>query len=869
MQSIPRSAQIYVTAIVAAGALCSLVALYYQGPQGPAHPIELLLFLVMALLAGSRKVQLIRGHKYDQVGSMSLGYAITFAALLRTGPVLAMVVGALSCMSGCLYPRRQPAYQLLFNVALTSSTAFLSALLFVAINGVVAGRAGLGPLDLSLKTAFPGVAAACLAYFALNTGGVAIVISLCSGENAWKIWRKTFLWTAPSYFAGASISTLALILFGRNLETVLIFGTPVAYLTYQSYAVYVDREEKKQRHIEELQVSKAQLADLYLATIKSLALAIDAKDQYTHQHILRVQRYALAIAEQMGIRGSELEGLRTGALLHDIGKLGVPEYVLLKPGRLTDEEYAKIKKHPEIGAAILDPVEFPWPVLPVVKYHHEKWDGTGYPEQLAGEDIPLTARVLAVGDVYDALTSNRSYRNAMSHEDALKTIEAGSGSHFDPQVVDAFMLIVERVVRELAAEGQGPLAVVPKAAKAVSSKADLAALDIHRASCELSALYEVAQTISCSLGLEETLDILARKLQAIVPGASCLFLLREKDADTLRVRVAVGVNREFFTEGATLSAASTTARVARDKATHHGAYDQDDLILTSSPSAQWTRLQSALIVPLLHEGDVLGTINLYHPDSGAFGPYDIQLMETIADRIAIALYNGLLFDRTRNHAFTDPLTGLYNLRYLAQYVEERFRLDTRQPIIPAEQPLEGFAVVTSSRDLRTERKPAQFALLCLDLDSFKPINDNFGHQKGDEVLRSLSQLFRSMVRDTDLVARYGGDEFLIVLQGAGMDDAREMAAKLHAAVEGFDPGLEHSRLGPLHLGVSIGYAACPEHGKDWATLLSTADSRMHANKTERKLGQLAGASAPRTTAVVAGDRDSAKSRLLYIKEVSA
>jgi diguanylate cyclase (GGDEF)-like protein len=378
--------------------------------------------------------------------------------------------------------------------------------------------------------------------------------------------------------------------------------------------------------------------------------------------------------------------------------------------------------------------------------------------------------------------------------------------------------------------------------------------------------------------MEETLDILARKLQAIVPGASCLFLLRDKGEDTLRVRVAVGVNRDFFTEGATLSAASTTARVARDKTTYHGPYDQDDLILTGSPSGQWTPLQSALIVPLLHEGDVLGTINLYHPDKGVFGAYDIQLMETIADRIAIALYNGLLFDRTRNHAFTDPLTGLYNLRYLAQYVEERFRLDTRQPIIPAEPTLEGFAVVTATnmpaaatagRDRRAERKPAQFALLCLDLDSFKPINDNFGHQKGDEVLRSLSQLFRSMVRETDLVARYGGDEFLIVLQDADMEDAREMAAQLQAAVEDFDPGLEHSRLGPLHLGASIGFAACPEDGKDWATLLSTADSRMHANKTERKLGQLAGSGAPRTAAVVAGDRDPAKSGLLYIKEVSA
>ena len=213
--------------------------------------------------------------------------------------------------------------------------------------------------------------------------GVAVIIALCTAQKPFGLWRSTFLWTAPSYFAGACISAIALLTFGDHVGGALLLVSPIAYLIYQSYAITTARAQmEKQQHIEELQENQAHLADLYLATIKSLALAIDAKDQYTHQHILRVQRYAVATAKQMGLSGNDLEGVNTGALLHDIGKLGVPEYVLLKPGRLTEEEFAKIKKHPEIGAAILDPVEFPWPVLPVVKYHHEKWDGTGYPEGL-------------------------------------------------------------------------------------------------------------------------------------------------------------------------------------------------------------------------------------------------------------------------------------------------------------------------------------------------------------------------------------------------------------------------------------------------------------------------------------------------------
>ena len=595
---------------------------------------------------------------------------------------------------------------------------------------------------------------------------------------------------------------------GRHTGAILVFLAPMIYLTYQAYSLYAFRVEEKQRRLEENQQHIASMADLYLATVKSLALAIDAKDQYTHQHILRVQRYAVATAKQMGMAGDDLEGLTTGALLHDIGKLGVPEYVLLKPGRLTDEEFNKIKQHPEIGAAILDPVTFPWPVLPVVKHHHEKWDGTGYPDGLAGEDIPLTARILAVGDVYDALTSNRSYRNAWSHERALALLQEKSGIHFDPTVVRAFEQVIDAVLVEM----QRDLPPVQTAKlDAPASKADEAARAIQRASSELWALYEVSQTLSSSLGLSETLDILARKLWALLPGTACLFLMH--DEGCLAVRAAVGLNHEFFDGARTLDESSISLHVAQDKATHVGAYDSDDLLMTASPVAAWTPLQSALIVPIVHQGDVLGTINLYHPQPEAFRLHDRQLLETIAERSAMALHNGLLFERTRSHAFTDPLTGLYNLRYFTEWVEGHCAREDAQ------------------------RKP--FALLCLDLDSFKPINDNFGHQKGDGVLRDLAKIFLSLVRERDLVSRYGGDEFLIILEGAGPREAQAMAARLQTAVEGYDPGLIHPRLGALRLGVSIGYACFPDQGEACTALISTADAQMYDNKTERKLGTLA------------------------------
>ena len=805
MKKLPKWAQIYLAGIYLLGLAAAIFAMQTPAAKAEAGPWEFAAYLALAILIGRTKIRLLQRRNAEDNVSMSLAYVLTFTAMLRFGPSAAVLVGAVGSLSNCLYPKRQQTYQLAFNVALTMVEAVAAGLIFLGLND--------DSLILRTPESYPAVAAASLTFFLLNTGGVAAVIGLCTGQNAAQVWRTTFLWTAPSYFAGACISTLALMLFNNHSAYVLILLSPLGWVMYQNYATSAARTEEKQQHIEELQLSQEHLADLYLATIKSLALAIDAKDQYTHQHILRVQRYAVAAAKHLGLTGNELEAINTGALLHDIGKLGVPEYVLLKPGRLTDEEFAKIKQHPEIGAAILDPVEFPWPVLPVVRSHHEKWDGTGYPDGLAGEDIPRTARILSVADVYDALTSSRSYRNAWTHERACEVIRKDRGTHFDPVIADAFLEIITGVVEEMALAGEGPLIISEPAAGAAESPADQAARAIHRASTELWALYEVVQTLSSSVGLEETLEILGRKLEALLPGTATLFLLRcteneKTKSEEMVVRSAVGINREFFAGARTLG--STSRVVARDRTTYLGGYDADDLLLISSQTTQWTPLQTALIVPIVHQGEVLGTINLYHPNPHAFSAHDRQLLETIADRAATALYNGLLFDRTRSHAFTDPLTGLYNIRHITQHVEERC-----QEGIP-------------------------FALLCLDLDSFKPINDNFGHQKGDQVLRDLSALFQAALRVGDVAARYGGDEFLISVQGGTAADAESLAARLQAAVESYEPGLIHPRLGALHLGVSIGYGCYPADGTDFASLIAAADAHMYREKTERKLGSLAG-----------------------------
>jgi putative nucleotidyltransferase with HDIG domain len=450
MSKMPLAAKIYWLVVLVLGACAAVLSQLVPLPSGEHHPLEGVLFAALALLFGGQKVVVKKLKDDDDAMSMTLGFAITFAALLRLGPSSTVLISMLACLSSCVYPKRQKAYQLTFNVALSALEAFVGGLVFVYLHGLT--------LQLDPARTFVAVSGSCVSFFLVNTFGVAAMISCVTGQGILPIYKENFSWTLPSYLASACMGALAMLLFHNSSAAIILFVLPIAFFVYRSFGTSIARAAEKQKHIEELQKKQEELAELYLSTIKSLALAVDAKDRYTHQHIIRVQRYAVAIAEEMGLEGDELQGVRTGALLHDIGKLGIPEQVLLKPGALTDEEFEMIREHPEIGASILGPVKFPWPVLPSVKYHHERMDGSGYPDGLRGDEIHLTARIMAVADVYDAVTSTRSYREARTHEEALRIIEDGSGRLFDPAVVDAFKRVVEGVVQEMAREGTGPLA---------------------------------------------------------------------------------------------------------------------------------------------------------------------------------------------------------------------------------------------------------------------------------------------------------------------------------------------------------------------------------------------------------------------------
>jgi diguanylate cyclase (GGDEF)-like protein/putative nucleotidyltransferase with HDIG domain len=583
------------------------------------------------------------------------------------------------------------------------------------------------------------------------------------------------------------------------------------YLTYRTYKVYMGRIQDQQRHV-------AQVSDLHLATIEALALAIDAKDQTAQSHIRRVQVYAAGIARALGMPDNEIQGVKTAALLHDIGKLAVPEHILSKPGPLTQEEFQKIRIHPQVGAEIISGVPFPYPVAPLILSHHERWDGKGYPTGLKGEEIPLGARILSVVDYFDALMSERPYHKAMSLDAAMGLLHQESGKALDPRVVQTFIEMYAALADE-AETSQEPSRKLtrvpthaPTAAPAVglvdetsSSVRTNVFQDIALAHREIYALYEIAQAMGSSLGVSDTMALISSKLSNIVPFSCCALFLYNDESETLRCRFATGVESEVIQQLTIRNGHGLAGWVARNRRPLVNARPSTDLEAAGFPSDR-TTLHSALVCPLLFNERFIGTISVYHTEPSIYTDDHRRLLDRISEQAAAVIYNSIVFEQTQEDSLTDPLTGLPNTRFMFMHL---------------------------TRELaRAERVKSEVSLLVMDLDNFKDINDTYGHHVGDRALRDVAGVLRAGIRPYDICVRYAGDEFIVVLSGCGGEEAEAKRLELQRDVDSMKFEARPGKLLPL--AVSIGAAVFPHDGDTYETLLANADSRMYRDKTRRK-----------------------------------
>ena len=798
MRALPLSARLYVGATIVFGA----VLVVWLGPRSNFDHLPLfIVLLATSAITSAFKVSLPLAKSGS---TMSVSYAVDFAALLLLGANETMLVAVTSAWSQCTFrmKTKNPVYRTLFSMACLAITVQASGFAYESLGGVP------GTLAHDVPGLAKPLVGAATTYFIFNTCLIAIAVSLATKQSVVSVWNENFLWSAPSYFVGAgaaAIGTWAVMTSGVYLA--LLAAAPL-YLTYRTYKVYLGRIDDERRHVEEM-------ADLHLATIEALALAIDAKDQTAQSHIRRVQVYATSIARGLGMSDTEIQGVKTAALLHDIGKLAVPEHILSKPGPLTQEEFQKIRVHPQVGAEIISAVPFPYPVAPLILSHHERWDGKGYPQGLKGEDIPLGARILSVVDYYDALTSDRPYHKAMAPEAAMALLQQEAGRALDPAVVQMFVRMASEMEaaaqtietatpRRLSLEPTNELGRPAVGFSPESTKTSTVFEDIALAHREIYALYEIAQTMGTSLGVADTMALISSKLSNLVPFSACALFLFDEEADSLRCRFATGVEADAI-GGMTVRAGQGLAGwVARNRRP----------LVNARPSAEFeaaglaksTSLQSALVAPLVFSDRFIGTLAVYSTQPDFYTDDHRRLLDRVSEQASAVIHNSIVFEQTQEDSLTDPLTGLPNTRFMFMHL---------------------------TRELaRAERLKGEVALLVMDLDNFKEINDNHGHHVGDRALREVAGVLRLGIRPYDICVRYAGDEFIVVLSGCSADEAERKRVELQHTV---DELLFEARPGRrLPLAISVGAAMYPQDGDTYEALLATADSRMYRDKTRRK-----------------------------------
>jgi putative nucleotidyltransferase with HDIG domain len=666
-RELPTATRSYIALVVSAGSFMviqSFVQLFMHN-IGWSWTILALLTLV----SGSATVNLP-----SLPATVSVSETFVFTSVLLFGPAAGTLTVALDALviSFWSYRKGYPTYKTLFNVCAVALTVWVASHLYYALSPY-------GPLysltdnRVRLQSLLWPLLAFTVAYYAINTWLIAFAIALERNGSPFRIWRENFVWIALNYFGGASVAAL-LVSYRRDLDyTFLLFIVPLLVVLYFTFSTSMGRVEDANRHL-------SQLNSLYMSTIETLAMAIDAKDQITHGHIRRVQLYAVGLAKSMGVTDeAQIRAIEAAALLHDMGKLAVPEYILNKPGPLTPAEFEKMKLHASVGADILSAIDFPYPVVPIVRHHHESWDGTGYPDRISGSDIPIGARILSVVDCFDALTSDRPYRPRLSDKEALRILQERRGTMYDPLVVDTFTRVHTTIGPGFAAPpAQSSLsaitaAVGPPAAYVESRVARFE--EIAASSDEMLTLFDLARSLTASMGVQDGTDLIAKHLRRLVPSSACVFYIYDVDADDLVAKHASGEHAAHIKGLRVPIGQRLSGWVAANRQTIRNS--DPVLDLGESARAMNPRPRSCLSTPLLSGKTLVGVLSLYSSNKEAYSEDHQRIIEVVARQVSAAILEAQNAERQRTRSFKDETTGLPNLRHLIEFIEAQLADDER------------------------------------------------------------------------------------------------------------------------------------------------------------------------------------------------
>lgn len=711
-------------------------------------------------------------------GTFSLEWVCVLAALASLGGKAAVIIAILAV--GLKQYRRYLGGE-------STGLFFRIHLIFVLAVNVLAVRGGEEVLLMMREHMAPaGLAAslplAAMAVFACLELPRASAMALVEGRRLLEIWREESLWMAPYHLAGAALAGLALTLAALPPWVAALAGLLVIALLFRSFRAYLGSVEKERKRA-------AEVTALNVGMLEALAMAVEARESGGQPNLHRMGATARLLGEALKLPEEELRALEVAAILHDMGKLAVPDYILTKPGRLQPEEFDRLKLHPIIAAEIVERAQIGFAVAPMIRAHHERWDGAGYPDGLSGSRIPRGARILAVVDALDALLSERKYRRALPLRRAIEAIARDAGAAYDPAIVDALRSRATELERLLKST-ETSLADPPGFVAAIA--------DAHREEQQIQGLL---QHLSASLDLEKTLGIIEDHLRRLVPHEVAVVWL--EDQEGLVAIEAIGRERPLFDGRRLPAGAGATGRSAAARVVLAGEAAAEEVRLAAGSGVErpdWI----LLAVPFVTEKGVAGVFSVYGGPQCQFHTRHARVLSAFAPRFVSWLDSARRYQKAEEQASHDALTGLPNAATLYLQLQQEIA--------------------------RNNRAGKRLAVLVCDLDGFKGVNDVHGHLAGNQVLQLVAAGLRGLCREYDFVARMGGDEFVILLPGLGDDPIDDRIQNFSAAVR--EAGIQVC--GHAAISLSVGAAFSPADGLSPDELLARSDQRMYVNKRLRK-----------------------------------
>jgi diguanylate cyclase (GGDEF)-like protein/putative nucleotidyltransferase with HDIG domain len=784
--------QVYVAAVAAVGVFAVVQSLRTLAVD--PVPLPWFILAILTLLSGSFTVRIP-----TIPARLSVSETFVFSAVLMFGPSAATMLVVLDTLviSFWLGRRSNPPSRVFFNVAAPAVAIWVSSELFYL-------GTGIAPLSRApqsiVSLVFPLFALAVL-YFLLNSWLVAFAVAFQKRQDAFTIWRHNFMWLSLNYFSGASLAALLLPYLVQVEQQVFIrivgILLPLLVISYLTLKTALDRVEDANKHL-------AELNRLYLSTIETLAMAIDAKDQITHGHIRRVQQYAVVLARRLGVsEPTQISAIEAASLLHDMGKLAVPEYILNKPGRLTPAEFEKMKLHASVGADILSAIDFPYPVVPIVRHHHENWDGSGYPDGLKGAAIPIGARILSVVDCFDALTSDRPYRPRLPDVDAIRILMERRGTMYDPLIVDTFIAVHSDIGPEDAnqtAKIENSLSAITRGATPMQTATTGARLDDIAASTEeMLVLYDLAKGLSGHFDLADAADVISKHLRRIVPASTCVFYIYDVDTDELVAAHASGDGASHFAGVRIPRGQRLTGWVAANKQT---VINSDPVLdLGEVARSLKPRLSSCLSTPLLNNEQLVGVLSLYSVQRDGFTDDHRRIVEVVSRQVSQTVEHAVESEKQRAANIRDQLTGLPIFQHLEQFIASEIASASHQAAL-------SIILVQSRLSPFVPRSAARSSI--------------------DGLLEVLASAIRRGLRGADVLFRYGSSDFVVLLAQTEADIAHAVAARIGTCiVQGI---ASNDKL--KGASIDIGVATAPLDGRTMDALIVAARDRQQPVQSE-------------------------------------